>query len=113
MALMYVVAQLIGGFMGYGALKMLTPEETFTNALEKGAGFCVTSPNPKISLPQAVGIEFLATAVLTLVCCGVWDPRNAKHHDSVPLRFGFTIGCLAVAAVSIFNTMHLNIKITF
>lgn len=98
MALGYFVAQVVGAFMGFGVLKMLTPSDVFSDALEKGAGFCVTSPNPRITLPQAVGIEFLATAVLTLVCCGVWDPRNAKHHDSVALKFGFTIGCLAVAA---------------
>ncbi|XP_055527526.1 aquaporin AQPAe.a-like [Wyeomyia smithii] len=98
MAFGYVVAQIVGAFMGFGALKLLTPSDVFTTALENGAGFCVTSPNPRINLAQAVGIEYLATGVLVLVCCGVWDPRNAKHHDSVALKFGFTIGCLAVAA---------------
>lgn len=98
MALMYIAAQCVGAFMGYGALKMLTPAEVFSGALEKGAGLCVTVPNEKISIPQALGIEFISTAVLILVCCGVWDPRNGKHHDSVPLRFGFAVGCLAVAA---------------
>lgn len=97
MALAYVVAQIIGGFMGFGALKMLTPSEVFTAALEKGAGVCVTTPNPHINLAQAVGIEFAATGILILVVCGVWDPRNAKHHDSVALKFGFTIASLALA----------------
>lgn len=101
MALGYVAAQCIGAFMGFGMLKMLTPAVAFTDALEKGAGFCVTTPNAGITTAQAVGIEFLATGVLVLVCCGVWDPRNSKLHDSVPLKFGFTIGCLAVAAVRI------------
>lgn len=88
--------------MGFGILKMLTPAAVFTGPLENGsAGFCVTMPNAGITTMQAVGIEFLATGVLVLVCCGVWDPRNAKMHDSVPLKFGFTIGCLAVAAVRI------------
>lgn len=99
MALAYAAAQCIGAFMGYGVLKMLTPAPVFGNALEGGkAGFCVTVPNPLISTMQAVGIEFVATMVLILVCCGVWDPRNAKHHDSVALKFGFTVGALAVAA---------------
>ncbi|XP_058053743.1 aquaporin-like isoform X1 [Anopheles bellator] len=98
MALAYAVAQCIGGFMGYGVLKILTPAAVFDVAKENGAGFCVTQPNGLISHLQATGIEFVATMVLILVCCGVWDPRNAKHHDSVALKFGFTIGALAVAA---------------
>ncbi|XP_050097503.1 aquaporin-like [Anopheles aquasalis] len=98
MALAYVAAQCIGSFMGYGILKMLTPAAVFDTAKEQGAGFCVTQPNSLITTTQAVGIEFVATMVLILVCCGVWDPRNAKHHDSVALKFGFTVGALAVAA---------------
>lgn len=31
-----------------------------------------------------------------MICCGVWDPRNAKHHDSVPLRFGLAVAALAL-----------------
>ncbi|XP_058461218.1 aquaporin AQPAe.a-like isoform X2 [Malaya genurostris] len=98
MALGYVVAQILGAFMGFGALKLLTPADVFSSALETGAGFCATTPNSRITVAQAVGIEYLVSGVLVLVCCGVWDPRNAKHHDSVALKFGFTIGCLAVAA---------------
>ncbi|XP_053670939.1 aquaporin-like [Anopheles nili] len=98
MALAYAAAQCIGAFMGYGILKLLTPTAVFEDAKEKGAGFCVTQPNVAITDMQALGIEFVATMVLILVCCGVWDPRNAKHHDSVALKFGFTVGALAVAA---------------
>lgn len=96
MALAYVAAQIIGGFMGYGALKLLTPAAMFTESLEKGAGFCVTQPHANINLAQAVAVEFLATGVLILVVCGVWDPRNAKHHDSVAIKFGLTIATLAL-----------------
>lgn len=53
---------------------------------------------PTVSNSQAFAVEFLITMVLTLICCGVWDPRNAKHHDSVPLRFGLAITCLAISA---------------
>lgn len=58
-------------------------------------------PNAAISPTQAVSIEFIITAVLMLVCCGVWDPRNAKHHDSVPLRFGLAITALAIVGVRV------------
>lgn len=94
MAAVYFAAQMLGGFIGYGLLKILVPR----SAVEvPGAlhGLCVTVPHPEISTAQGVGIEFVITAVLILVCCGVWDPRNAKFHDSTPLRFGLAIACLA------------------
>ncbi|XP_051859733.1 aquaporin AQPcic isoform X1 [Drosophila sulfurigaster albostrigata] len=94
MALLYFVAQLLGAFIGYGLLITLIPD----SVKGIGAGLCVTLPHPQISSPQAFGIEFTATAILIIVCCGVWDPRNAKHHDSVAIRFGLAVACLACAA---------------
>lgn len=32
-----------------------------------------------------------------MVACAVWDNRNAKNTDSVPIRFGFTVTALALA----------------
>ncbi|XP_030372201.1 aquaporin AQPcic [Scaptodrosophila lebanonensis] len=94
MAFVYFVAQMLGAFIGYGLLKVLLPEETMT----VGSGLCVTAPHPTISSIQGCGIEFVVTAILILVCCGVWDPRNSKFHDSVAIRFGLAISCLACAA---------------
>lgn len=99
MTALYVIAQLLGGFMGFGLLKVLTPESQFGS--QAGLiGHCMTWPHPEVRVWQALGIEFMATMVLVLVCCGVWDPRNAGTHDSVGLRFGFVITALALAAVS-------------
>lgn len=92
MAFIYFVGQMLGAFIGYGLLKALLPESTLH-------GLCVTLPHELVSNPQAFGIEFVATAILIIVCCGVWDPRNAQHHDSVAIRFGLAIACLACAAV--------------
>lgn len=92
MAFIYFVGQMLGAFIGYGLLKALLPESTLH-------GLCVTLPHDLVSNPQAFGIEFVATAILIIVCCGVWDPRNAQHHDSVAIRFGLAIACLACAAV--------------
>ncbi|XP_055316509.1 aquaporin AQPAn.G-like [Sitodiplosis mosellana] len=90
----YVVAQCLGAFMGHGLLVTLTPKDILENT---GASFCVTKPHSSVALPQAFAIEFLATAALIWFCCGVWDPRNAKSQDSVPLRFGLAVAGLASA----------------
>lgn len=80
--------------MGYGLLVTLTPTE------KASEGFCLTKPHEFVSIPQAFGIEFITTAAFVWFCCGVWDPRNAKTQDSVPLRFGLAVTGLASAAVS-------------
>lgn len=101
MGLIYFVAQILGGFMGFGILKAVTPSHVFERPENSTAvGLCTTVPAPSVSPVCAVGVEFLITMVLILVCCGVWDPRNAKHHDSVPVRFGLAITCLALVGVS-------------
>lgn len=56
MACVYVVAQCVGAYMGYGLLRFLTPSDRC------GESFCVTKPN--VSDLQAFGIEFIATATL-------------------------------------------------
>ncbi|XP_016947354.1 aquaporin AQPcic isoform X2 [Drosophila biarmipes] len=94
MALAYFVAQMLGAFIGYGLLMVLLPEDT----LKAGAGLCVTLPHTSVTSVQAFGIEFVITSILIIVCCGVWDPRNSKFHDSVGIRFGLAIACLACAA---------------
>lgn len=95
--MIYVVAQLLGAFMGFGVLKLLTPEN-FSSKHESDPGFCTTAINPHLSTFQGFIVEFIISAVLVLVCCGVWDPRNAKHHDSVAIKFGLTISALAMCA---------------
>ncbi|XP_017867985.1 PREDICTED: aquaporin AQPcic isoform X1 [Drosophila arizonae] len=94
MAFVYFVGQMLGGFIGYGLLMALLPPST----LDVPNGLCVTLPHSEVNNLQAFGIEFVATGILVIVCCGVWDPRNAKHHDSVAIRFGLAIACLACAA---------------
>jgi len=97
MALLYCVAQLLGAFIGYGLLKAVIPPSAI-HVEGASHGLCVTVTHDEISTMQGFGIEFIITAVLILVCCGVWDPRNSKFHDSVPVRFGLAISCLACVA---------------
>lgn len=100
MAIVYFCGQMLGGFIGYGLLKVVLPDSIINTP---STGLCVTLPHPEITAGQGCIIEFIITAILILVCCGVWDPRNAKFHDSVPIRFGLAIACLAITAVSIAN----------
>lgn len=97
MVLVYCVAQLLGAFIGYGLLKTLVPENTI---MVDGAkhGLCVTVVHEDITSLQGLAIEFIVTSVLIAVCCGVWDPRNSKYHDSVAIRFGLAVACLACTA---------------
>lgn len=118
-ACLYVVAQLLGAFMGFGLLKWLTPDSIFSplnivNGTEVEPVLCLTMPHSSLSALQAVVLEFVATSVLILTCCAcAWDSRNANHHDSLSLRFGLTIVLLAYSVVScsrpMLNSIDLNI----
>lgn len=109
LASIYVAAQFLGAFMGFGLLKWLTPDSVFNplkivNGTEIATenGLCLTMPHSSLSDMQAVVLEFLATSVLILsVCACAWDSRNASYHDSLPLRFGLTITLLAYSVVSL------------
>ncbi|XP_063229646.1 aquaporin-like isoform X2 [Bacillus rossius redtenbacheri] len=95
----YVLSQLAGGVLGYGMLLVVTPRSALEAAAPNGSrcALCVTLPHAELSAPQAVLAEALVTAVLILVVCSVWDPRNAANTDSVPLKFGFTVAAIAAA----------------
>lgn len=97
MACIYFMAQMLGGFMGFGLLKLVIPHHIF-KPNSTGPGLCTTMPHEDISDIQAFTIEFVATTALILVCCAVWDHRNDHLHDSVSLRFGFLIFMLACSA---------------
>lgn len=85
---------MIGGFFGYALLRAVTPAEALENFADS---FCVTLPT--VDNYKAFWIEFFMTMALIMICYGVWDQRNAAHHDSVPLRFGLAISGLALVGV--------------
>jgi len=86
----YIVAQCLGGFMGFGLLKLVTPSEIFSDRQ------CSTLVNPAVSPIQGLMVEFFATSILILVFCAIIDPRNATNTDTIPLRFGFVVFALAL-----------------
>lgn len=104
LAVIYFGAQFSGAILGFSALKALIPRdltvtEVFdevTNTTTKIAGLCSTMPHEKVSALQATFIEAIATAVLILICCAIWDKRNASKGDSLSLRFGLAVAGLAM-----------------
>lgn len=108
MGLVYFSAQFLGGFMGFGLLKVLTPPEVFSPP-DAQLGHCMVAVHPLVPATAAVMIEFLATAVLLLIICSMFDPRNAHTHDSFSMRFGFAICALAFTFVSKLSLIILNL----
>lgn len=96
MAISYVIAQLLGAFIGYGLLLLLIPPKILELS---GPSLGVLKPMELMAIPQALCIEFIATGILIWFCCSIWDPRNAKNQDSVALRFAFAIAGLVAATV--------------
>lgn len=58
--------------------------------------FCVTDLHTDISAIQGLIVEGVATAILIMVVGSVWDMRNEKNSDSVPIKFGLTVTVLAI-----------------
>lgn len=69
----YVLGQMLGGYLGYGLLRVIVTDRV-------GNDFCVSKPS--LDSAQAFGLEFMITAILMMVYCGVVDPRNANHHGT-------------------------------
>lgn len=109
-AVVYFISQCIGGALGYGLLKALTPtpllywgRELAVNATAAQVaavaalpGPCCTVPHGGLNAAQAVLGEFVGTAALLILCCAVWDPRNAANTDGIPLKFGLLIAAIAM-----------------
>ncbi|XP_014474304.1 PREDICTED: aquaporin AQPAe.a-like [Dinoponera quadriceps] len=96
----YMVAQCLGGLIGYGLLKMITPYELLrASNLTESASFCTNDVYGKLSPGAGVAAELLATAILVFFAAATWDPRNARTIDSLSLRFGLCVTVLCFAFV--------------
>ncbi|KAK9746939.1 Major intrinsic protein [Popillia japonica] len=103
--IVYVVAQFSGATLGFGLIKLLLPDIYVETEYVNNAnitvtrhGLCTTVPHPQISTFQAIGIEAVTTAVLILVCCSVWDKRNANNTDAISVKFGLVIAGIAMGS---------------
>lgn len=95
MFLVYFPAQVLGALFGFGMLAVSMPWHVY---LDKSAsGICMTLPLEGMQPGTAFLCEFFLTAVLILVCCGMWDRRSEKMQDSGAVKFGLTIAALSMA----------------
>lgn len=69
-------------------------------------GPCCTVPHFGLNAAQAVLGEFVGTAALLILCCSVWDPRNAANTDGIPIKFGLLIAAIAMCLVSPPDTLR-------
>jgi aquaporin rerated protein, invertebrate len=58
---------------------------------------CVSAPSHDVSDVQAFFVEYIASTVLVAVCAALWDPRNRKWGDSIPIKFGLTVTAIAIS----------------
>ncbi|XP_026747737.1 aquaporin-like [Trichoplusia ni] len=91
-ALGYVLAQMLGATLGFGALLATSPRA----ATAAPAG--VTLPGPGVSALGATLVEAALTATLALAVCGVWAAHDASRPDpSVPIKLGLVVAGLVYA----------------
>lgn len=87
---------MLGAFMGYGLLMVVTPADIFRPLNATGPNLCVTEPYAELSPIVALAMEYISTSILIFIVGGVWDPRNAQYQDSIPLKFGFAITAIGM-----------------
>lgn len=95
MAGFYIIAQCLGSLIGYGLLKMTTPQDLLYS--KPNESFCVTRIDSHLHPAHGVAVEALATGVFVFFACAVWDSRNAKNTETIAIKFGFCITMLALA----------------
>jgi len=102
---LYFLGQMIGALAGFGTVWLLTPAKFMGNhmvkingTLTKTPGVCSPGIHPELSTMQGLLSEFVASGILVLVCCAIWDRKNKDRHDSVSVRFGLAVAGLAMTA---------------
>ncbi|KAF5271375.1 hypothetical protein FQA39_LY08173 [Lamprigera yunnana] len=104
----YLIGQFAGAFAGYGLLMSITPShhqakyetrQIASNVTEnvKIIGLCSPSINSELSGFQGMFCEFILSLMFILICCSVWDHRNANKHDSVAIKIGLAVTGLVLA----------------
>ncbi|XP_014214761.1 aquaporin AQPcic-like [Copidosoma floridanum] len=99
-ALVYFIGQTAGGIVGYGLLKLITPQDLLYGASpESSDSFCVTLLHSRVSVLQGFLAEVLATGVLVFMSCAVADARNSRNTDSTAIKFGLAVAVLCFGFV--------------
>ncbi|KAK9888630.1 hypothetical protein WA026_000858 [Henosepilachna vigintioctopunctata] len=99
---LYFLGQFLGAVGGFGLLKALSANGSFV-----GSSSCSPVLSPDTDIMEGIGVEFVLTFVLVMVCASLWDCRNASKDDSAAIKLGLTIVVLAVVGFS-YTGAHLN-----
>lgn len=91
---MYIISQLIGSYLGYALVRLITPLEVLGSNPEL---FCVVLPS--VENFKAFWMEFFLTMALVLLCCAMWDPKNKISVESVPIKLGLAVAVLVFVGV--------------
>lgn len=92
LGIFYAIMQCVGAILGFGLLLALAAKSQIPEAM------CSNHPSSELTKSQVVGLEIVFTLALAFVCCSIWDPKNAKLHDSVSIKFGLIITALCIAS---------------
>lgn len=77
---------------------MITPTENLVASSGSPLNqFCVTNLHKDVDPMQGLLVEGVATAILMLIACAVWDPRNSHNTDSTAIKFGLSVTALATS----------------
>lgn len=93
--IVYLVAQFIGGLLGFLLLYVLAPHND--SGYSGKTTYCILRLSSGATAAQGFGLEVLITAGLVMAVCSLLDPRNSLPGKSVSLRIGFLILCFVFA----------------
>jgi MIP family channel proteins len=84
-AAIYIPAQLIGAICAPALLTMLIPSKNGTTV---GSSHWPTRKHPDVTVNQAIGWEFLGTALLAILYLACVDVRHRHPHEGLSGQFG-------------------------
>lgn len=101
MSIVCVLAELLGGILGFWMLQFLTPSKVFAQSADS-YGVCQTFPNEDVEVLDTFLIEYISTMFWISMFCAVWDPRQtiSQQNTSLPLTFGLALTILSSIFVS-------------
>ncbi|OXU26752.1 hypothetical protein TSAR_010493 [Trichomalopsis sarcophagae] len=99
-ALVYIIGQTAGGIVGFGLLKLITPQQLLHGGDPSTTrDFCVTLVNEDVGMFKGFMAELIATGILVFMACAIGDSRNDCNTDSTAIKFGLAIAVLCFGFV--------------
>lgn len=110
---LYIVAQLLGGFLGFGLLTLLISDNMYNTDIPgvfSKEGFCMTQLNENHNTLEGTCYEMIFTSIVVLLCCAFWDKRNEKNTDAMALKFGAILIGVMLAGHNVTGTSMNSVR---